>query len=156
MKLKCDFLVSKFAFKFNFCRYIEALALLPSLAELSFADRFFWPAPVADSHGYRQLVITHLKQVVALDGFDILPEERQEVEDEHLCGVLDFNQSIEDLRRRHRAHAGELEALREKNLAAARGVRGRLAVKLRQLEQLVRGGGAAFQISNSSPSRYIR
>ena len=118
-------------------RELEALTYLPSLVDLSFADRFFWPAPVADSEGYRQLVITHLRQVVVLDGFDILPEERMEVEDNHLRAALEFNDSIEDLRRRHRAHANELEALREKNLEAARGVRGRLAVKLRQLEQLV-------------------
>jgi len=132
-------------------RELQALTLLPSLADLSFADRFFWAAPVADLEGYRQLVITHLKRVVALDGFDISLEERGEVEDHHLRAVLDFNQSIEDLRYRHRMHADELEALRDKNLAAARGTRSRLGVKLQQLEQLA-GGKGAFEPTIHHPA----
>ena len=39
-------------------------------------------------------------------------------------------------------NAGELEDLRERNLTAARGVHGRLAVKLRQLERLVQDSRA--------------
>jgi len=60
-------------------RELDALVCLPALSHLSFADRFFWPAPLADSQGYRQLVIAHLEQVLVLDGLDILDEERHEV-----------------------------------------------------------------------------
>jgi len=36
-------------------------------------------------------------------------EERQEVADHYLRSVLEFTDSIDDLERQHRSHAGELE-----------------------------------------------
>lgn len=123
-------------------RELEALTFLPSLAELSFADRFFWTAPIADASGYRELVIRHLKQVATLDGFDILPEERSGVEDRHLRSIFDFNDSIEDLHRKYMAHVDELEAMRERNLATAGGIRDQLVSKLRELERLVQDSRA--------------
>ena len=50
---------------------IDALASVPALRRLSFADRFFAPAPVTTRRGYRAATTRTLPQLEILDEFEV-------------------------------------------------------------------------------------
>ena len=55
---------------------IDALASVPALRRLSFADRFFAPAPVTTRRGRRAATTRTLPQLEILDEFEVREDER--------------------------------------------------------------------------------
>ncbi|KAK3257318.1 hypothetical protein CYMTET_33591 [Cymbomonas tetramitiformis] len=82
-------------------------------------DPHFMQAPIAVVDGYRELVVRRLGQVEMLDGTVIHERERQGVEDSYLRRVLDFNDSVEQLKRRNVQRLQELEAAQARSKAAS-------------------------------------
>ena len=119
---------------------IDALASVPALRRLSFADRFFAPAPVTTRRGYRAATTRTLPQLEILDEFEVREDERGGAADDRLRAALDFNRGVEEARREHAAEVTALEAARDRSAAAAAAAGSRAAAKLRKLEKTVRAG----------------
>jgi len=119
---------------------IDALASVPALRRLSFADRFFAPAPVTTRRGYRAATTRTLPQLEILDEFEVREDERGGAADDRLRAALDFNRGVEEARREHAAEVAALEAARDRSAAAAAAAGSRAAAKLRKLEKTVRAG----------------
>ena len=122
---------------------IEALASVPALRHLSFADRFFAPAPVTTRRGYRAATTRALPQLELLDEFEVREDERGGAADDRLRAALDFNRGVEEARREHAAEVAALEAARDRSAAAAAAAGSRAAAKLRKLEKTLRAGREA-------------
>ena len=119
---------------------IDALASVPALRRLSFADRFFAPAPVTTRRGYRAATTRTRPQLEILDEFEVREDERGGAADDRLRAALDFNRGVEEARREHAAEVAALEAARDRSAAAAAAAGSRAAAKLRKLEKTVRAG----------------
>lgn len=122
---------------------IEALASVPALRHLSFADRFFAPAPVTTRRGYRAATTRVLPQLELLDEFEVRDDERGGAADDRLRAALDFNRGVEEARREHAAEVAALETARDRSAAAAAAAGSRAAAKLRKLEKTLRAGREA-------------
>lgn len=111
-----------------------------SPAQLSLSDPHFPDCPLASSPGYRDLALSALPRLSALDLSPVAPRDRAAAEDAALRQTLGFVAALERLRARHEADLAALEqgrAAQARNVAAAAA---RASDRLAQLEVRLRGG----------------
>ena len=150
----------------------DALAAVPTLAEVSFADARFAPAPCASEPGYEAAVLSSLPRLVVLDetrvgaleeGGALEEDGGEEGEGEGaspsrssvaspsrsrasgaaLRGAVDRGEADARVLVEHEARVAVLESARRTSLASANAARTRASAKLRALERTLRRGREA-------------
>ena len=121
-------------------RDLEALVLLPALARVSFRDPHYEDAPVAAVEDFRRRAVHGLPQVTEIDGQQVEPRERREVQDAYLQSLLRFNDTVQQLRAQEAAHLQALSSQRRGLHAGAQEAVADLGCKLDRVEAMVREG----------------